>query len=301
MRNIINIVDRKRWGLLENARAVDFFARSLGDTSTTYSVLDSGGLKIWKLLSEKNSTIIIWSLGIVTLFIPFLRLRNKIIFICHEPGGFMQRYKKNDGLFYSIYVSLYELMMFFSHYVVTPNKNNAEKFGIHYLPLLYRPISSFESEFLSTESKYCIYYLGRLDSRRGADLFLLLKKELSHLYDFKFYPCDGVGFEEQDKITYTRQSGCVFNYYNVRHNQSGVTSDSLRLNLPVIVSDFDYICDDIETHGIGKVVDSNAVGLNDFITAIEELSVITYTDEILHYYNVNFGKTAFEKFWTEIL
>ena len=301
MKNIINIVDRKRWGLVEHAHAVDYFARSLGVTSTTYSVLDSDGLRLKTLLSKKNSTIIIWSLGICTLFIPFLRLRNKIIFVCHEPGGVRQRYRKNDGLFYSIYVSLYELMMSFSHHIATPNKDNAEKYGMQYLPLLYKPISSFESVRVSTESRYCIYYLGRVDDRRGADIFSRLQRELSDKYDFKFFPFEGIGCSEQDKVTYTRQNGCVFNYYKVRHNQSGVTGDALRLNMPAIVSNFDFISKDIESHGIGKVIDCNVVDLNEFSTAIEELASITYTDEISSYYNDNFGERAFEKFWYEII
>ncbi len=301
MKKIINIVDRKRWGLLEHAHAVDYFANELGHESITYSILDPDGISIRKLFSVRNATIIIWSLGLCTLLIPFLRLRNKVVFVCHEPGGFIQRFNKGDGLFYSICVSLYELMMSFSHHIVTPNKRNAEKFGMEYVPLVYRPMSSFESENVSRDSKYCVYYLGRLDHRRGEEFFLQLQNQLSDIYDFKFFPCEGVGCEEQDKVTYTRQRGCVFNYYNVEHNQSGVTGDALRLNLPVIVSEFDFICDDIESHGIGKVINSDISDLDNFAAAIEKLSSITYNDEIFDYYNVNFGKAAFDKVWGKII
>ena len=85
MKSIINVVDRKRWGLQEHAHAVDFFSNQAGYSSKTYSVFDANGLNFFKLLQERNSTIIIWSLGLCALLIPLLRMKNKVIFIRNLP------------------------------------------------------------------------------------------------------------------------------------------------------------------------------------------------------------------------
>lgn len=300
MNNVINIVDRKRWGLLEHAHALDYFVNKNTDikfSSKTYSVLNFEGINIGKLLMKKNTTMIFWSLGFCSLLIPLLRLRNKIIFISHEPGGLLQRLKKKDRLFYSVIVSAFELMMKFSHIIATPNKTNAKKFNFTYLPLLYKPLSSFNIEKSSESKKYCVYYLGRLDPRRGSEIFLELKKKYSNIYDFKTFPDKNVGKDEIDKVAYTRQKGCVFNFYSTKHNQSGVTGDALRLNLPVIVSNYDFISNEVESLKLGIVINPKDKSLKTIITNIEKLASRSSNNEIMTYYNNNFGENAFYEHW----
>jgi hypothetical protein len=301
MKSIINVVDRKRWGLQEHAHAVDLFSHQAGYSSKTYSVFDADGLNFFKLLQEENSTIIIWSLGLCALLIPLLRMKNKVIFICHEPGGLKQRFKKKDGFFYSLYVSSYELLMHLSNQIATPNKINAKKYNLKYLPLLYKPVSSFGKLPTKNLSKFCIYYLGRLDDRRGSKIFLELKRKFSDIYDFRFFPNEDISPSELNKVSFTRNRGCIFNFYQINHNQSGVTGDALRLGLPVIVSNLDFIFEDIKHFKLGKVIDFNETNLAKFIDAINELNSRTEFDEIFYYYNNNFGKKAFDSFWDEAI
>lgn len=312
MIDFLSVVDRPRFGLFEISDALVHYAGKSGlkareirlDKQTIRQVVHF----YWDVIfSGTSKKIILWSVGISYLFIPFLRLAGiTVIVIVHEPGGLRQRLLKKDGFVYAIVVSIYELLGYFAQVRCTPNLKNA-KGNLRYCPLLFK--SNFDETFESINSlvgrgRHALVYLGRKDIRRCYDLFNEIGSQHKLDSDNALieFPNEKLKTSLEKQATLS-QAIAVLNVYRVDHNQSGVTPDSLSFGVPVIVSDYDAWANIISEKKMGVVIDHTEITMDSIITAINK--VRSEFDEmrsaIKGEFSALFGFDAFLLHWAEIL
>lgn len=316
---ILSIADRPRYGLLEHSEAMVDYARRHGGTPgqtlyhprlETAAGTAKAPFSVRELLRRaarrEFSTLVLWSVGITYLLLPLVRLlhpRARILIVCHEPGGLGQRLAKKDGFLYSVTVSLYERLFFpFAHLIVTPNLRNSDTYGMPFAPLLFvEPAAGGEAE------RDCLVYLGRKSHSRSLDLFTgeacrrLLQGAGSALR-FSFFP-DGERRSSQDKERLMRQAVCTANLYTVRHNQSGVTPDSLRFGVPVIVSEFDAFATEIKQYRAGIVLRKDQISTESVAQAVRQIRADFdgYAAGAGQLFDAYFGDAGFRRYWMPLL
>jgi hypothetical protein len=316
---ILSIADRPRYGLLEHSEAmVDYAARcggsagqtlyhrALRTTSTAararFSVLEL----LRRTVRREFSTLVVWSVGITYLLLPLIRLlhpRVHIVIVCHEPGGLRQRLVKKDGFWYALAVSLVERLGFpFANLIVTPNPRNSRIFGMPFAPLLFVPPAD-----RGDEVRERLVYLGRKSHTRSLNLFTgeasgrLLRAAGGQLR-FSFFP-DGGRSSFADKERLMRQALCTANLYTVEHNQSGVTPDSLRFGVPVIVSEFDAFATQIADAKAGVVLPKDQITTETVAHAVQEIrdNFQQYSSGAVRLFDACFGESAFQRYWMPLL
>lgn len=316
---ILSIADRPRYGLLEISEAMVEYARRHAGTpgQTLYhpSLRTAGDLPkapfsvrglLRRAARREFGTLVVWSVGITYLLLPVVRLlhpRARIVIVCHEPGGLRQRLAKGDPLRYSVTVSLYErLFLRFADLVVTPNLQNSKRFGMPFAPLLFvRPAAAAAS------ARDCLVYLGRRSANRALYLFTgqagrRLLQAAGGALRFSFFP-DGERRSSEDKEQLMRQALCTANLYTVRHNQSGVTPDSLRFGVPVIVSEFDAFAAEIASYRAGIVLPKDQISTEAVAQAVQAIRADfdAYSAGAAQLFDACFGDTAFQRYWMPLL
>lgn len=316
---ILSIADRPRYGLLEHSEAMIDYARRLGGMpgQTLYhrslrtaadpakAPFSVRGL-LRRAARREYATLVVWSVGVTCLLLPLLRLlhrRARIVIVCHEPGGLRQRRAKGDPLPYSVAVSLYEWLFFrFADLLVTPNPHNSAAYGMPFAPLLFvRPPAGEEAP------RDCLVYLGRRSGIRALHLFTgracrRLLRAAGGAMRFSFFP-DGERRSSEDKAGLMRQALCTANLYTVRHNQSGVTPDSLRFGVPVIVSEFDAFAAEIAAHGAGIVLPKDRISTESVAQAMRAIRADfdAYSAGAARLFDAYFGEGGFQRYWMPLL
>lgn len=316
---ILSIADRPRYGLLEHSEAMVDYARRHGGMAgqTLYHAAlrtDPGEAKapfsvrglLRRAARREFSTLVLWSVGVSYLLLPLVRLlhpRARIVIVCHEPGGLGQRLAKKDHFWYSVVVSLYERLFFpFADLIVTPNLRNSDTYGMPFAPLLFVPPDGG-----GAAARDCLVYLGRQSQSRSLELFTgpacgrLLQAAGSGLR-FSFFP-DGERRSSADKEQLMRQALCTANLYTVRHNQSGVTPDSLRFGVPVIVSEFDAFAAEIAQHRAGIVLPKDGISTESVAQAVQQIHADfdAYSVGAARLFDAYFGETGFRRYWMPLL
>lgn len=316
---ILSIADRPRYGLLEHSEAMVDYARRHGGTpgQTLYHPAlrtASDGSKapfsvrglLRRAARREFATLVLWSVGITYSLLPLVRLlhpRARIVIVCHEPGGLRQRLAKRDHFWYSVIVSLYERLFFpFADLIVTPNLRNSETYGMPFAPLLFvEPAAGGEG------ARDCLVYLGRKSQSRSLNLFTgqaygRLLQAAGGALRFSFFP-DGERRSSQDKEQLMRQALCTANLYTVRHNQSGVTPDSLRYGVPVIVSEFDAFATEIAGRRAGIVLPKDQISTESVAQAVRQIRADFdgYSAAASELFDAYFGEAGFKRYWMPLL
>jgi|GEM_PF-6441686 len=315
-KKIVSIIDRPRYGLREHAEALsDFWQKSEsgvsillvhkkidGDLSDRYSIRN-----VFRQFQDSGDAVfVVWSVGLTYMLMPILSRiykRKRFVVVLHEPGGLKQRIKKGDPLIYSLFVSIFELFMFVSDVdVVVPNKKNALIYGYKYAPLIFSREVSQSKVYRSK-----ILYLGRKSEARCLSFFqgqslVKFMQEFSEEVSFEFFPNEK-GNSTQYKKELMSTALCVVNCYTVQHNQSGVTPDSLRHGVPVIVSDTDAFCDDIIRFNAGVVIPLNELNLVKIAEAVKLIisSFDFYHKGAVKMYDELFGECAYNDYWRPVI
>ena len=310
---LISVVDKNRYGLFEHSLALTNFFLMSGNENKAANLFRSDGqvhgalnFSIFKLLSiiykNRAATLVVWSVGISYFILPIINLffsSVKIIVVIHEPGGIVQRLKKGDPLLYALAVSFYELLLFFSKVIkVTPNVKNSKKYNLIYAPLLFDSLNMNQTIM----DKSTVVYLGRKAEVRSLSLFKFLKdnKALTN-FDFEFFPT--LKTSTEDKKELMEKAVCTLNLYVVPHNQSGVTVDSLRFAIPVVVTNFDAFGDLILHRNAGVVIPIDSLSMSSVLDAINHIksNFVAMSKSAYELYEDEFGYTAFCSFWLPIL
>ncbi|MET0983566.1 MAG: hypothetical protein ABWY02_15780 [Telluria sp.] len=97
-----------------------------------------------------------------------------------------------------------------------------------------------------------------------------------------------------------RQALCTANRYTVRHNQSGVTPDSLRFGVPVIVSEFDAFATEIARHRAGIVLPKDGISTESVAQAIRA-DFDGYSAGASRLFDAYFGEAGFNRYWMPLL
>ena len=317
---ILSIADRPRYGLLEHSEAMVAYARRFGGVAgqTLYHrALRTAGdpskapFSVRDLLRRtarrEFSTLVLWAVGITYMLLPLIRLlhpRVHIVIICHEPGGLRQRRAKKDDFWYSLVVTLYERLFFpFADLVVTPNMRNSPIYNMPFAPLLFvAPPNDVDAVV-----RDCLVYLGRKSASRSLHLFTTdgcgrLLRAVGGAARFSFFP-DGGRSSSEDKEQLMRQALCTANLYTVKHNQSGVTPDSLRFGVPVIVSELDAFAPEIAQYGAGIVLPADQISTEAVAHAVREIRADfqRYSTGASRLFDAYFGEAAFQRYWMPLL
>ena len=310
---LISVVDKNRYGLFEHSLALtNFFLKSdkqnkvanlFRSENQIYGALKFSIFRIISMLyRNRDATLVIWSVGVSYLLLPFINIlfpSVKIIVVVHEPGGIIQRFKKGDPFIYCFAVSFYELLLCFSKAnKVTPNKKNAREYKLTFAPLLFDSLIN-KQKIVDKDS---IVYLGRRTALRSLELFESLSKdELFSNFNFEFFP--NVKTRTEDKKELMEKAICTLNLYVVPHNQSGVTVDSLRFGVPVIVTNFDAFYDLILDRNAGIVIPIGNMSMRTVSDAINYIknNFETMSKAAFQLYENEFGYTAFRLCWLPIL
>jgi hypothetical protein len=278
----------------------------LSTTSDPAKAPFSASELLWRAAQRKFSTLVLWSVGISYMLLPLVRLlhpRAQIILVCHEPGGLRQRLAKKDGYWYSVIVTLYEFLFYrFAHMIVTPNARNSSIYSMPFAPLLF-----VEPPERGSETRNCVVYLGLRSNKRSLQLFTgdactqFLHAAGGGLR-FSFFP-DGQRRSSQDKEQLMRQALCTVNLYTVKHNQSGVTPDSVRFGVPVVVSNLDAFASEIAEYRAGIVLPHDRISTEMVANAVQEIrrDYPSYSAGASQLFDACFGKTAFQRYWTPLL
>jgi hypothetical protein len=317
---ILSIADRPRYGLLEHSEAMIDYARHYGGTGgqTLYhpslrsaSDASKAPFSVKDLLRRATrrefSTLVLWAVGITYMLLPLIRVlhpRAHIVIVCHEPGGLRQRLAKKDPFWYSVIVTLYERLFFpFAHLIVTPNARNSRIYGMPFAPLLFLA----PSEDAAASVRNCLVYLGRKSHSRSLNLFTgdacgRLLQSAGGDVRFSFFP-DGDRSSSEDKEQLMQQALCTANLYTVEHNQSGVTPDSLRFGVPIIVSEFDAFAAEIVEHRAGIVLPKDQISTETVAHAVQEIrdDFQEYSAAASRLFDSYFGKTGFQRYWLPLL
>jgi glycosyltransferase involved in cell wall biosynthesis len=316
---ILSIADRPRYGLLEHSEAmVDYAARcggaagqtlyhrALRTTSSAAKARFSVRGLLRRTVRREFSTLVVWSVGITYLLLPLIRLlhpRAHIVIVWHEPGGLRQRLAKKDKFWYAVIVTLYERMFLpFANLIVTPNQRNSLAYGVPFAPLLFVAPAD-----RGHEQRDWLVYLGRKSPGRSLDLFTgdacsrLLSTAGGGL-KFSFFP-DGGRSSSEDKEQLMRRALCTANLYTVAHNQSGVTPDSLRFGVPVIVSDLDAFASEIAAAKAGVVLSRDRITTETVAHALHEIrsNFHEYSSGAAQLFDSLFGASAFQRYWMPLL
>ncbi|MBK4736708.1 hypothetical protein [Noviherbaspirillum pedocola] len=315
---ILSIVDRPRYGLMEHSEALTDYAGRHGPTSVrtiAHPKLAPGQqateryspLALLLCVARKECTaLILWSVGITYLLLPLIRLLNRqvhIVAVCHEPGGLRQRLRKGDPFIYSHVVSLYEcLFLRFADMVITPNSENSKKHAMRYAPLIFTPPGEAHAP-----AHDAVVYLGKRSAHRCLDFFEgVASKVLLSLAgregDIAFFPTEN-SKTSADKDELMRHALCTVNIYSVPHNQSGVTPDSLRYGVPVIVSELDAFAPHVRAYGAGVVLDREQIATEHIAAAIRDIEAHfdSYSDAALRMFEEHFGGAAYRRHWMPVL
>lgn len=315
---IFSIVDRQRYGLLEHSEAFTAYARLLPNLSakTIYhrdmapSEQDAQVYSIKQLLiaawKRKLDCLLLWSVGPTYLLLPLIKLLNpdlRTIVVCHEPGGFRQRMNKKDPILYALLVSAYEwFFLRFADTVVTPNMQNSAKFRMGYAPLIFERIDGSQAQ-----NRDSIVHLGRRSAARSIELFCGKNREnllakLDHKIQFNFFPT-ATQKTTSEKATLMQRAVCTVNLYKIQHNQSGVTPDSLRFEVPVIVSELDAFSPLIRAYGAGVVLSLNDISTDSIASAVSKIcnDFDAYSKAAARMFDDHFGLTAFKTYWVPLL
>ena len=304
---IVSIVDRPRPGLVEHSKALVKFLQYCGFNAKNFIPKEfckkdnfSDSFSILKLFNPKVKKIIIWSMGITYLALPFLWLMGKkTVVVIHEPGGIIQRLGKKDSFIYSLIVSFLEVFLIFASIKVTPNKKNSSQ-DLLYAPLL---LEMKKIPKITNRNLNKVLYLGRKDNRRCFDLFMnnFLRAENKHLRFIVFPNKKKSTFDH--KVKTMKEVFVVLNLYKVNHNQSGVTIDSLSFGRPLIVSDKDAFCQLIIKNQLGIVIPSDQIDLKSVNSAIKKIddNRAKYIKNVNAVFNKEFGFDAFKKYWLNLI
>ncbi|MET0983572.1 MAG: hypothetical protein ABWY02_15810 [Telluria sp.] len=317
---ILSIVDRPRYGLLEHSEAMVSYMQHYGNEpgltlyhpslNTAEDLAVKVPFSVMRLLKRafrhEFSTLVLWSVGITCMLLPLIRLlhpRAKIIIVCHEPGGLGKRLGKKDDFWYAVTVTLFERLFFpFSHLIVTPNVSNSHTYAMPFAPLLF-----LEPASRSSEPREFVVYLGRKSHTRSVDLFsgkscAELLRAAGGCTRFSFFP-DGERKSFDDKDWLMRRALCTANLYTVEHNQSGVTPDSLRFGVPIIVSEYDAFAAQIADYKAGIVLPVDAISAETVAAAVTAIrsDFKSYSDGASELFDVYFGKTGFQRYWLPLL
>jgi glycosyltransferase involved in cell wall biosynthesis len=92
-------------------------------------------------------------------------------------------------------------------------------------------------------------------------------------------------------------------FYTVAHNQSGVTPDSLRFGVPVIVSEFDAFAAEIVQHKAGIVLRREEIGTETVAQAVREIraNLDEYAAGATRLFDCYFGESGFRRYWMPLL
>jgi hypothetical protein len=316
---ILSIADRPRYGLLEHSEAMVDYARRYGGTAgqtlyhralRTASDVAKAPFSVRDLLRRtvrrEYSTLVLWAVGITYMLLPLIRLlhrRAHIVIVCHEPGGLRQRRAKKDPFWYSLIVTLYERLFFpFADLVVTPNVRNSRTYAMPFAPLLF--VAPPET---GDEVRDCLVYLGRKSHSRSLNLFTSdacrrLLRAVGGEARFSFFP-DGERSSSEDKERLMRQALCTANLYTVEHNQSGVTPDSLRFGVPIIVSEFDAFAPEIAQYQAGIVLAKDQISTETVAHAVQAIraNFEGYSAAASRLFDAYFGETGFQRYWMPLL
>lgn len=316
---ILSIADRPRYGLLEHSEAMIHYARRFGGTAgltlfhpslRTASCASKAPFSVRDLLRRtvrrEFSTLVLWAAGVTYMLLPLIRLlhpRAHIVVVCHEPGGLRQRLAKKDSFWYSVILTLYERLFFpFAGVIVTPNARNSQAYGMPFAPLLFVAPSE-----RSDAPRNCLVYLGRKSHSRSLALFTgRARDRLLHAIGggarFSFFPEQGRNSSD-DKERLMRQALCTANLYTVKHNQSGVTPDSLRFGVPVIVSEFDAFAAEIRQYKAGIVLPADQISTANVARAARQIRADfpAYSAGAAQLFDACFGATGFQRYWMPLL
>jgi hypothetical protein len=307
---VVSVVDRPRYGLVEHSDALVNYLRinRLNAISFVPAQMLSSceysctSFSIRKLFSKDVNVVVIWSLGITMISLPFLRIfGKKIIFISHEPGGIRQRLRKSDGIMYSLKTSIFESLSIFANIVVTPNIKNATN-KIIYAPLLFN--SRITHKYELTKKKSLLVYLGRKDSRRCYNIFCNFKnaKNLNNNIKYAEFPyANKKSFADKKELMV--HAFCVMNIYLIKHNQSGVTPDALSFGVPVIVSELDAYSEDINKFKAGIVLSEGDIDEESIKNAIYKIyaNFNFYSNNAAYMFDQRFGEKSFNATWLPLI
>lgn len=303
------LVSSLRPGSFEEASTCAQLASRAGLSSQVLDCTSVSGLAF--LLKNRNvkgrccrGKLVIWNISrFALLYIATARLlRYKILYLRHEPGGFMQRFHKGDSFIYSVATTLLEKAIgTFANENMTPNRRNSEKYGMHYAPLVFEAVAP---HYRHGKNRDTVLHLGRIDARRNSNLIKSMKEQRDLLsYRIRFFPHDFDSTSEKAKLGALAQSLCVINVYSVKYNQSGVTFDSLRSGVPVVVSCLDPLCTEIANSRCGVVVDHNGDIRRQIIDAVGEISrdFEEMSGNAIRLADREFGSRAFDRWWYPLL
>lgn len=296
--NVFALVNRKKHGLIDFATAVVHYGNddSCGHYYLVHDVKDY--LKQNVLHAKKNIVIVFDnSISSILAGLYFAFKGFKIIYMYHEPGGFIQKRMFMSPFLYSIFaVIAEEINKKIANLVVVPLKKNIP-YGDCYAPLLVVR-DKFKDDIKRTD-KY-IGFLGSRRRQRLPRLLLSIQKDLAqHGYEVKWFPGPETGYTFQDKLKFINNSSAIWNYIGRPYNQSGVTLESIAARKFIFVSSHDPYAEFLTKHSSGNVLNLECeLNLVECIVNNIEKSNPTYNNMIE--IDSIIGKAAFNTYWLPI-
>ena len=292
MSNILIIVEGKRLGLQKECRVLTNRLISVG-----FHVLLRRSSEVSFRDLVMAELVVVYSLSIRHIIFCFISMiiggfggrRIPILWVNHEPNGFLHKLQ-NNSLLYAVCTRVAELAMtVMASSVGTPNSIAAHKYGFEYLPLQYNPPKFRPLDKTSFKPGY----MGRLDATR----------RLSANESVLYFP-GTFGTSESAKEKFANSVTLIINIYDRRHAQSGVTPDGLSLGLPVVVSSYDAWCEHDWGGYLVTISEEEARSLSDkqLLNAIQKKFAARILDwhQFQKTFDFHFGMGSFD-FWVKAL